>query len=252
MCYPRSPPGLPMGISKVARIIPRKKRGSITVGLTERRIREKEDRRCAILNAARKLFFEKGFKPVTVDSIAKKAELSKGSIYLHFDSKEEIYTRILLNDIEQFQNKTVGFFHDEKSAADILKEFADIYVDFFLNDREMFRILMTFMVHMDRMKLSQDVESHVIRATNRTISIIDEILQYGIGLGDFPADMHVRQTRNAIWGLLNGVISLHFSVGEESNREERIRSTVKLGLESFIKGLIVGKAKNEANKSEDK
>ena len=242
---------LPTGKSKDARIIPRRKRGSFAVGLTERRIREKEDRRTAILDAARKLFFEKGFKPVTVDSIAKKAELSKGSVYLHFGSKEQIYAEILLNDIEQFQNKTVTLFRDEKSAADILKELADIYVDFFLNDKELFRILMTFMVHMDRMKLSQDVESHVIRATNRTISIIDEILQYGINIGDFPADMHVRQTRNAIWGLLNGIISLHFSVGEESNREERIRSTVKLGLGSFLKGFMVCKAKNEASKSEE-
>ncbi len=60
------------------------------MGLEERRRREKENRRAAILKAARKLFFEKGFKPVTVESIAHKGELSKGSIYLYFNSKEEI------------------------------------------------------------------------------------------------------------------------------------------------------------------
>jgi AcrR family transcriptional regulator len=49
-----------------------------TLGLEERRKRERENRKNAILKAARKLFFEKGFKPVTVESIAKKAELSKG------------------------------------------------------------------------------------------------------------------------------------------------------------------------------
>jgi AcrR family transcriptional regulator len=60
----------------------------------ERRKKEKEHRRNAILKAARKLFFEKGFKAVTVDSIAAKADISKGSVYLYFDSKEEIYADI--------------------------------------------------------------------------------------------------------------------------------------------------------------
>ena len=61
--------------------------------------------RCAILKAARRLFFEKGFKTVTVESIARKAELSKGSIYLYYNSKEEIYTQILLSDIDKFHNR---------------------------------------------------------------------------------------------------------------------------------------------------
>jgi AcrR family transcriptional regulator len=46
------------------------------LGQEERRKREKDSRKSAILKAARKLFFDKGFKPVTVESIARKAELS--------------------------------------------------------------------------------------------------------------------------------------------------------------------------------
>ena len=70
-----------------------------------RRIREKENRKSAILKAARKLFFEKGFKSVTVESIARKAELSKGAVYLYFKSKDEIYSQILLDDIDKFHKK---------------------------------------------------------------------------------------------------------------------------------------------------
>jgi len=71
------------------------------MGLEERRKREKEGRKNAILKAARKLSFEKGFKSITVASIAKKAELSKGAVYLYFNSKEEIYVEILLKDNRQ-------------------------------------------------------------------------------------------------------------------------------------------------------
>jgi AcrR family transcriptional regulator len=214
------------------------RREDITVmGLEERRLREKEQRRSAILSAARKLFFEKGFKYVTVENIAKKAELSKGSIYLYFNSKEEIYTQILFSDIEKFNRKSSHLLQDGKTASELILELACIYVDFFLNDRELFRIMMTFMLHTEDMILAKKVNEHIIEVTNNTVKIIETILQHGIKQEEFPADINVRQSRNAVWGFLNGIISLHLFTGKEDNKEERIRSTIKGSLSIFINGL---------------
>lgn len=207
------------------------------MGLEERRRREKEQRRSAIVNAARKLFFEKGFKYVTVDNIAKKSELSKGSIYLYFKSKEEIYTHILFSDIEKFNTKSAHLFQNNKSAPELILEFAFIYIDFFLNDRELFRMMMNFMLHNEDMNLDASVNERIIEATNNTVKVIETFLRRGIEQGEFPADINVRQSRNAIWGFLNGIISLHVFTGKEVNKEERIRSTVKRSLGIFIKGL---------------
>ena len=207
------------------------------MGLEDRRKREKDQRRSAILNAARKLFFEKGFRYVTVENIARKAELSKGSIYLYFNSKEEIYTQILLNDIDKFNKKSSLIFQNGKSAAELVMVFAFIYVDFFLNDRELFRIMMTFMLHTEDMNLAETVNQHIIEVTNNTVKIIETILQQGIEKGEFPSDINLRLSRNAMWGLLNGIISLHLFTGKEANKEERIRSAVKASLDIFINGL---------------
>jgi AcrR family transcriptional regulator len=207
------------------------------MGLEDRRKREKDQRRSAILNAARKLFFEKGFRYVTVENIARKAELSKGSIYLYFNSKEEIYTQILLNDIDKFNKKSSLIFQNGKSAAELVMDFAFIYVDFFLNDRELFRIMMTFMLHTEDMNLAETVNQHIIEVTNNTVKIIETILQQGIEKGEFPSDINLRLSRNAMWGLLNGIISLHLFTGKEAHKEERIRSAVKASLDIFINGL---------------
>jgi len=207
------------------------------MGLEDRRKREKDQRRSAILNAARKLFFEKGFRYVTVENIARKAELSKGSIYLYFSSKGEIYTQILLNDIDKFNKKSSLIFQNGKSAAELVMDFAFIYVDFFLNDRELFRIMMTFMLHTEDMNLAETVNQHIIEVTNNTVKIIETILQQGIEKGEFPSDINLRLSRNAMWGLLNGIISLHLFTGKEANKEERIRSAVKASLDIFINGL---------------
>lgn len=207
------------------------------MGLEDRRKREREQRRNAILNAARKLFLEKGFKHVTVENIARKAELSKGSVYLYFSSKEEIYTQILLNDIDKFNRKSSQIFQNGKPAADLVMDFACIYVDFFLNDRELFRIMMTFMLHTEELNLTEAVNQHIIDVTNNTVKIIETILQHGIDRCEFPRDINLGQSRNALWGLLNGIISLHLFTGREANKEERIRSTIKGSLSIFINGL---------------
>jgi AcrR family transcriptional regulator len=209
------------------------------LGLEERRRRERESRKSAILRAARKLFFEKGFKTVTVESIARKAELSKGSIYLYYNSKEEIYAHILLSDIDKFHDRITDLLQMPISASEMLIHLANIYVDFFMNDRELFRILMTFMLHTTEMNLPEDLNERIIKTTNKTINIIEHIFKHGIEHGEFPATLNLRQTRNAIWGMLNGVISLHLFTGTETKRAELIQSTLKASIHTYVHGIQI-------------
>jgi len=204
----------------------------------EKREKEKENKRNNILRAARKLFFDRGFKSVTVDSIAAKAGVSKGSIYLYFDSKEEIYAQVLVTDnIEH--NKEIRYFADkDASAAELLMEFCQVYVGYFLHDNELFRILMTFMLQTEQMNLTQEQNAELIRTTNDNIKVISGILQKGIDSGEFSPAIDIRQTQNAIWGLLNGIISLYLFMGNPAKRAERIHSMVKDSLRVFIKGLM--------------
>jgi AcrR family transcriptional regulator len=207
------------------------------VGLEERRKREKENRKNAILKAARKLFFDKGFKNVTVESIAKKAELSKGSVYLYFKSKEDIYTQILLSDIDKFHKVMANIIREGQSSSATLMSLANLYTDFFMNDRELFRIMMNYMLNIDHMNLPEEIDHLIVKATNKTIDIIEEIFMIGIRSGEFPPYIDLRQKRNAIWGLLNGTISLHLFTGSEEKRAERIRSTIQTGLNTFLRGM---------------
>jgi len=202
-----------------------------------RRKKEKENRKNAILKAARKLFFDRGFKSVTVDSIASKAELSKGSIYLYFDSKEEIYTQILIADTMEFHKSISNFSTIEAPASSLLIDFAKVYVDYFLNDQELFRIFMNFMLRAEQMNLTNEQHNHLIGMTNENIQIIAQILQKGIDSGEFSPGINVRHSQNAIWGLLNGIISLYLFTGNQAKRAEKIHTMVKDSLNIFIRGL---------------
>ncbi len=60
------------------------------MGVSERRLQEREQRRHTIVDTALQVFSEQGIKDATIDEIANRAELGKGTIYYYFSSKEEI------------------------------------------------------------------------------------------------------------------------------------------------------------------
>jgi len=208
------------------------------LGLKNRREKEKEQRKRAILKAARKLFIKRGFTTVTVANIAKKADLSKGAIYLYFSSKEEICAQILLDEIERFHQRVAHLFNNGKTATEVLSDFSTSYINFFLSDRELFKILMNFMLHNGNLDFTEDTDKRIIHETHKAISVTERIFRYGIDRGEFfIKEYEVVSMRNTLWGLLNGVLSLHLFSGRESMREERIRNNVEEGLRVFIEGL---------------
>jgi AcrR family transcriptional regulator len=68
--------------------------------------------RCGeILEAARKVFARKGFRETTVEEIADAAGVAKGTVYLYFESKREIYFAALksgLEDLNRITREEVG------------------------------------------------------------------------------------------------------------------------------------------------
>lgn len=62
---------------------------------------EKEARRGAILDAARRLIDQDGFDGVTMSAVAKEAAVSKGTLYLYVRTKEELFLALFVEAMEQ-------------------------------------------------------------------------------------------------------------------------------------------------------
>jgi AcrR family transcriptional regulator len=70
------------------------------MGIVERKEREREARRGAILDAAESIFKAKGFANATMEDIAREAELAKGTIYLYYKSKEELQIGLVMRGLD--------------------------------------------------------------------------------------------------------------------------------------------------------
>lgn len=72
------------------------------MSIEERRQKEKEQRRRTILAAAERLFAGDGFHNTTIEQVAADIDLSKGTIYLYFQSKEDLFFSILEEKIDNY------------------------------------------------------------------------------------------------------------------------------------------------------
>jgi len=111
------------------------------MGITERREREKNDRRKAILNCARELILMQGVDRVSMEDIARKAELSKATLYLYFSGKEVIFNEICEDTARVFLNHFKPILENGISGMEGLKCFWRGYIELFGNFNEMLIIL---------------------------------------------------------------------------------------------------------------
>jgi len=114
------------------------------MGISERREREKIERRRAILNCAREMILEQGVQRVSMEDIARKAELSKATIYLYFSSKDVLYNEICEEAARVFLEHFRPFLETGLTGIAALKCFWRGYVELFGNSDE---IIIVFQVH---------------------------------------------------------------------------------------------------------
>ena len=102
---------------------------------TQKRALEKYDK---ILDAAYKLFNEKGYYNTTTADISKEANVATGSVYAYFEDKKEIYIRIIEKFNKKFDYPTHNFwvenedkeFNNAKVVKELFKMFIKMMVDY--------------------------------------------------------------------------------------------------------------------------
>jgi len=203
-----------------------------------RREREKEERRRSILHAARTVFLEEGFHRATVDSIAERAEVSKGTVYLYFESKEAILARLLLEGLETLLGYLEEAYAPDRplEAEERLRRLGWAYLQFFQREPHYFRFLMAMDRGRFRDAVSPQTYQEVLQASLEGLNWVVRAVEQGIEEGTFRCcDAH--QAAATLWATLNGVLQLM----AHPLRQEMVGVTpdvlYRTAIETVIRGL---------------
>jgi len=94
-----------------------------------------------IINAARKLFSEKGFDGVSMEDIAQASGVRKSLIYYYFPSKEVLFEEIWINVIDELENDIFSEVEGESNIARSIKKLIKKYIEFVMNKSEISKLI---------------------------------------------------------------------------------------------------------------
>ena len=195
------------------------------MSIKDRKKREKSARRQAILDAARKVFFEKGFHATTMVQIAEVAELSKGSLYLYFPTKEELYVSILLEGLEilrrRFEKAVRGVEDWERQIRNIGKA----YYSFYREEKNYFQILFLLQHGEIASKVSDTLSQACVEKGISCLDILCKAIETGMAKGEIKGH-NAMELAVILWGSLNGIILL--------SEEEAYKQIITSSLDSMI------------------
>jgi len=206
------------------------------MGIAERRVKEKERRRQAILKAAKGLFFKQGFAATTMTQIAAAAELGKGTLYLYFQNKEELYISLLvegmqlLNDIFERTVASIAGWEEKFTAL------GWAYYQYSIDYSEFFQISFQFQHGELTASISDELYNRCFQEGLKSLGTLAGILEEGMAAGDIekrdPMELTV-----VLWGSLTGLILLHMAKDHRKFMPVPLKTLVADLLELNLKAL---------------
>jgi AcrR family transcriptional regulator len=100
---------------------------SIADGPRSLKDRQREERERLILEAAEELLAEKGYHEMSIDEIAARVGVSKGTVYLHFSSKEELVLAYLGRGMRRFMQEATDALNASAAPADKLRSLMELF-----------------------------------------------------------------------------------------------------------------------------
>ena len=191
----------------------------------------REERKDQILEAATKVFTQRGFADARMDDIVAESGLSKGALYWYFDSKDAIIVGIL----DRVFNWEAAHLQEILKSEDSAQKKLEAFVEASLQDIVRMKPLMPIFFDFWTLSIrNKTINKAIKRYYQRFIDIVEPMIKLGIDQGEFrPID--VRETALALGALFEGTILFYAYFADVLDLETQLRT----GLDLVLEGLVV-------------
>ena len=174
------------------------------MGVKERKARDFKRREEEILTAAYELLTDLEPIQMTMEMIAEKAEIGRGTIYKHFKSKDDIYVHLILRRREQYivkLNKIV------KDSGNLLQKLIRSYMAYCTDDPVAFTVQQKCVNHYLKSNLDEKLIDSLRLQEEKKVSLVESIMEKSLGeLSLIPENS--KYLVYAGWGMISGAMEL--------------------------------------------
>ncbi|MHC4115890.1 MAG: TetR/AcrR family transcriptional regulator [Planctomycetota bacterium] len=179
--------------------------------------------------AALGVFSEKSVDAATVEEITSKADLGKGTLYQHFEDKEEIVVTLIEEAVEHLIERIRAYTSTPENLENMLEHLLNAHYEFSVYNRKEFLLL--FQGKM-LLKLESDVLEELEEPYLRYLGEIEE--QVSTYLSPRIAPLKVRRLACAVAGFVFGFLSFAM-IGMTCQETE---TSIKPLRRVFVRGLV--------------
>lgn len=211
-----------------------------------RRERKTLRTRQEIIDAARELFDKSPYDDVKMDDIAEQADLSRATLYNHFNSKEDIYFEIGIQGIRAISKKQKALIESESSSGiDKIAELSEDTLRYLFENSLIQEIMRHYLVTeskaeittdeiLRKMQLEGDVENPSDRIRARFLQELREsekswviAMEQGFKDGSIHQDMDPDHLVHFLFMIISGIV-------DRTNLERVMMQKVNLSVEKII------------------
>lgn len=187
--------------------------------ITSAPARSRIQTRQRLLEAATRLFADKGLHGVTSHEIAREAGVASGTFYLHFRDKTDVYRDIVFRAIEELVQQVQQAIGSAPANVLAMRARAEAIVTFAERNRDMVRIL--FSTDSEAASVEADVLSQLADG-------LETRLQRERDEGTFPCDLDPGVCARAHVGMTAHLIDWWTQDPSRASREDIIKTIVRL------------------------
>jgi len=177
--------------------------------IAERRQEEKDRRRSEIIDAAEDLYRELGWDAVTMDSVAKRARLSRALVYVYFKDRNDLHFAIALRAMEALHARFVEASSRTRLGLEKIEAIGRAYVAFGHEFPHYFDACARLEAHAGEQGKPTPEENNSLAVGSDLHDTVVEALQAGQHDGTIRADLgDLMVTSRVLWGFTHGLIQI--------------------------------------------
>lgn len=177
--------------------------------IAERRQEEKDRRRSEIVDAADDLYRELGWDAVTMDSVAKRARLSRALVYVYFKDKSELHFAIAIRAMEMLHQRFVDSYERARTGAEKIQAIGRAYIAYGQEFPHYFDACARLELHTPSGSKPSPQELRCLEVGKLPDQVVVAALRTGQQDGTIRADLgDLEVTARVLWGFTHGLIQI--------------------------------------------
>jgi AcrR family transcriptional regulator len=220
----------------------------------KRRQADKNRRRCDIIDAARRMFFARGYTGATMDDIAEAAGLTKPTIYSYFKTKDELYYSITVPIIEKLKANQGAIQHKLEtggyaSGSDIIRDHFRGYLELYAQDPEAFLLFMLLQQTGIFHRIKKNIAEKINRQVKERYEAIRRIYSRAIEQ-KLLQPVNVYHLVDTLWGTFQGIVlSTEMKFGSNSTVSDKgfrvLTETLEFAQQLIVRSLETSQSKTQ-------